>query len=252
MDLSLLVGCPQAPGNQSIPPFGVSRSCDLTSACHWLPLRLRSTLTSPLIAPQESPNPALDEAIASTKMIPDSLWAASKILRLPPLSFPLAAGDLSSLAPEGRLAGLAPLSCRTILVKVWKYLSEKAVGQASAGRPQPAGECRHQAVTVRRRSPPRGECTPRSNPPLQGSQTPGSGRGEGWENTGLRHAITLLVPVFPRLSYNCPPIYHASTPDWPELQARRCSETYCPSPPPATRAGGGGGWQRPCWSLPPH
>lgn len=54
-----------------------------------------------------------------------------------------------------------------------QYLSVQVAGQALAVRPLPAAEYRHQAATVRRRSPPQGECTPQSSPPLPGSQTPG-------------------------------------------------------------------------------
>lgn len=49
----------------------------------------------------------------------------------------------------------------------------EAAGQALAVRPLPEAEYRHQAATVRRRSPPQGGCTPQSSPPLPGSQTPG-------------------------------------------------------------------------------
>lgn len=52
------------------------------------------------------------------------------------------------------------------------------------------------------------------------------------------HAITLLNGVCPCLSYSCPPIFSPRLRLLPELQARRCSQTYCPSPPPTTWVGG--------------
>lgn len=109
-DLCLLIGCPQGSNVQSVLPFGIPSSYDMTSACHRLPLTLRSRLTLPLIAPQESPNLVVDEAMASTKMFSDFLQAASKIPGLPPLPFPLAALGLCSLFPEGKLSGPSTLS----------------------------------------------------------------------------------------------------------------------------------------------
>lgn len=168
-------------------------------------------------------------------MISDSLWAASKILRLPSLPFPSAARGLSSLAPEGRLSGpsipsLGPWGPRQ---GAGQYLSVKAAGQASAGRPRPAGECRHQAATVRRRSPPLAECTPRSNPPLQGSQTPGAGRGERWKNIGLRHAIVLFVITVPQSQPN----FHPKTPGLAITSGPKALWGLVPPPPPTTWVG---------------
>lgn len=69
-----------------------------------------------------------------------------------------------------------------------QYLSVKAAGQASAGRPRPEGGCRHRAAIGRRRSPPLGGCTPRNSPPLRGSRTPGARRRMGQEKMGLKPA----------------------------------------------------------------
>ena len=113
------------------------------------------------------------------------------------------------------------------------YLSVMAAGQASAARPPPGGECRHQAVTARRKSPRRGACTPRSNPPLQGSQTPEARRGEGWENTGLRPAMVLLINIVPTF---LPTVLQSQSNSHPELDLAvtsglKGSQTHCPAPP---------------------
>lgn len=91
-----------------------------------------------------------------------------------------------------------------------QYLRVKAVGRAWAGGPLPAGECRHQAATARRRSPQPGECTPQSNPPLLGSQTPGR---EGGQKGGDRPS-----PFSPA----CLPVFLTTVPHSPSRGPRSC------------------------------
>lgn len=160
----------------------------------------------------------------------------------------MAAWGLCSLLPEGLLP--SPLGPGDPSQGVGQHLSVMAAGQASAGRPRPAGECRHQAATVRKRSPPRGECTPQSNPPLRGSQTPGARRGGGGEH----RADTCHGPFhqyYPYLFHICPPI----PAQFPSPGSRSCHNfrpeglsASLPRSPPATQVGE----TQPCLSLPLH
>lgn len=134
---------------------------------------------------------------------------------------------------------------------VGQYLSVKAAGQALVRRPQPVGECRHQAATVRRRSPPQGECTPRSSPPLQGSQTPGAERGEEeLENAGMRDtpssfSYVCLPFIFVTVSQSQPNFH---PPVSPSQGSRSCHSFKlegalgftAPLSPPTTCVGGKG------------
>lgn len=128
-----------------------------------------------------------------------------------------------------------------------QYLSVKAAVQAWARRPRPVGECRHQAATERRKSPRLGECTPRSNPPLRGSQIPGAGR----VRRGGHRAETCHRPsrVSPHLSHNCPQSQPNFHPKPPSLAITSGLTVLSDELPHALTNHLG---QRPCWSLPPH
>lgn len=82
-----------------------------------------------------------------------------------------------------------------------QYLSVQVAGQALVVRPLPAAEYRHQAATVRRRSPPQGVCTPQSSPPLPGSQTPGVREAKnGSTRSGVLRCQCSALVAFPQLT----------------------------------------------------